>query len=100
MARTNPAIELDIEAYRFYEHDWESYDEVYEAFEWEVPDRFNMAAYVCDRWADAEPDRTAVHAVTADGGRPSTRTANSVGTRIASRTSSRVAASSAATGSA
>jgi len=67
MTRTQPAVEPDIDAYRFFERDWESYDEVYEAFEWEVPDQFNMATYVCDRWADARPDRTAVYAVTADG---------------------------------
>jgi len=53
-------IEPDIDAYRFYERDWADYDEVAEAFEWEVPDRFNMATYICDRWADAEPDRTAL----------------------------------------
>ena len=25
--------------------------EVYEAFRWEVPERFNVARYCCDRWA-------------------------------------------------
>jgi acetyl-CoA synthetase len=55
---TSRADRLD--AYHFHEEDWESYDALYEAFEWEVPERFNIAAYVCDRWAD-EPDRTAIY---------------------------------------
>jgi acetyl-CoA synthetase len=46
-----------LSAYHFYEEDWESYDDLREAFEWEVPERFNMAEYVCDRWAD---DRSTV----------------------------------------
>ena len=41
-----------LDAYHFYEDDWEDYDTLCEAFEWEVPGRFNKAAYVCDRWAD------------------------------------------------
>jgi len=39
-------------AYHFYEEEWEDYDALRAGFDWEVPDRFNMAAYVCDRWAD------------------------------------------------
>jgi len=41
-----------LETYRFHEREWESYDELYEAFEWEVPETFNMATYLCDRWAN------------------------------------------------
>lgn len=41
-----------LEAYHYYEEDWEDYDALLEAFEWEIPDRFNMADYTCDRWAD------------------------------------------------
>ncbi|WP_226008173.1 acyl-CoA synthetase [Natrinema salinisoli] len=37
--------------YHFYERDWESYEQLRESFEWEIPDQFNMAEYVCDRWA-------------------------------------------------
>ena len=48
-----------LETYRFHETSWESYDELRSAFEWEVPERFNMANYVCDRWAD-EKGRVAV----------------------------------------
>jgi acetyl-CoA synthetase len=43
-----------IEAYRFHESSWESYDELRSAFEWEIPEQFNMATYTCDRWADEE----------------------------------------------
>ncbi len=42
----------DLSTYRFYERGWDSYDELRAAFEWEVPERFNMAHYTCDRWAD------------------------------------------------
>jgi len=48
-----------LEAYHFYEKDWDSYEDLVEHFEWEVPQRFNMAAYVCDRWAEKR-GRTAV----------------------------------------
>ncbi len=41
-----------LDAYHFHEQEWESYDALRDAFEWEVPDRFNMATYLCDRWAD------------------------------------------------
>jgi len=46
-----------LDTYHFYERDWESYDHLLEWFEWEVPDSFNMAAYLCDRWADEEGRR-------------------------------------------
>jgi len=41
-----------LDAYHFYEVEYETYDALTEAFEWEVPERFNIATYVCDRWAD------------------------------------------------
>ncbi|MXR51853.1 AMP-binding protein [Halovenus sp. WSH3] len=41
-----------LDAYHFYEHSYESYDALRDDFEWEVPEQFNMAWYVCDRWAD------------------------------------------------
>ncbi|UHQ95200.1 acyl-CoA synthetase [Haloterrigena alkaliphila] len=37
--------------YHFYERDWDSYERLRDSFEWEVPEQFNMAEYVCDRWA-------------------------------------------------
>ena len=63
---TKPAIEPTLDAYRFHDREWDGYDELREAFEWEVPERFNIATYLCDRWAAAEPDRLAVIAVGAD----------------------------------
>ena len=38
-----------LEAYRFHEHEWENYGDLCNAFEWVVPEKFNMATYVCDR---------------------------------------------------
>lgn len=55
-----------LDAYHFYEEDWESYDELRDEFEWEIPEQFNVAAYVCDRWADDE-GRTALYAETEGG---------------------------------
>ncbi|MFC7157041.1 acyl-CoA synthetase [Halomarina halobia] len=60
--------ETRIDAYHFYEREWDSYDELLDAFEWEVPESFNMATYVCDRWAE-EGERVAVYADDGDGGR-------------------------------
>ncbi|MFT4950185.1 MAG: acetyl-CoA synthetase, partial [Natronomonas sp.] len=41
-----------LDAYHFYEQDWDSYEQLRETFEWETPERFNIAAYTCDRWAE------------------------------------------------
>ena len=49
-----------LDGYQLHEHDWESFEALREWFEWEVPDRFNMAAYVCDRWAEETPEATAL----------------------------------------
>lgn len=43
-------------AYHFYDQDWESFEALREAFAWDVPEPFNLATYVCDRWAD-DPNR-------------------------------------------
>ena len=37
----------------------DSYDEICEKFQWKVPEKFNIATYVCDRWAD-DDDRVAL----------------------------------------
>jgi len=55
-----------LDAYHFYEDDWDSYEQLHEAFEWDVPDRFNMATYLCDRWAD-DKSRVALFAADAAG---------------------------------
>nr|WP_246412904.1 AMP-binding protein [Methylobacterium brachythecii] len=36
-------------------------------FSWDIPDRYNIAADVCDRWALSEPDRPAILEVSAEG---------------------------------
>jgi acetyl-CoA synthetase len=50
-----------LEAYHFYEQEWEGYEELCDSFEWDVPEKFNVASYICDRWAHHAPDRTALH---------------------------------------
>lgn len=37
----------------------ETYDEVYNAFKWNIPERYNIANDVCDQWAD-DPNRIAL----------------------------------------
>ncbi len=36
------------------------YERAYDAFRWQIPDRFNIGVDVCDRWADKDPSRTAI----------------------------------------
>src|SRR3712207_8593570 len=43
------------------------YDSLVAAFRWQIPQRYNIAFDVCDRWAAREPDRAAVLDVAADG---------------------------------
>jgi acetyl-CoA synthetase len=60
-------VERDrLEAYHFYEHEWDSYEQLRREFEWEVPERFNTATYICDRWAD-DRSKVALFANDADG---------------------------------
>ena len=37
-----------------------SYGSLVDGFAWDLPDRLNMAAQVCDDWAAREPERTAI----------------------------------------
>lgn len=60
-----------LDAYHFHEREWGSYDELYESFDWQIPATFNMADYVCDRWAVEDGDRVAIYGETADGDRES-----------------------------
>jgi acetyl-CoA synthetase len=55
-----------LDAYHFYEKEWDDYDQLRDTFEWEVPSKFNMAEYVCDRWAD-ERGRVALFAADETG---------------------------------
>jgi len=36
------------------------YDTLYQGFRWQLPARLNMAAQVCDDWAETDPDRVAI----------------------------------------
>lgn len=56
-----------LDTYHFYEQEWESYEALLDAFEWEMPETFNMAAYICDRWADGEEEEVAIYAADGDG---------------------------------
>ncbi|KXA94018.1 AMP-dependent synthetase [candidate division MSBL1 archaeon SCGC-AAA259E22] len=49
-----------LNAFHFYENDWESYDTLCNRFEWEVPDKFNMGDYICDRWTTEKPGSVAL----------------------------------------
>lgn len=44
-----------------------NYEELYGGFKWSIPDRFNIAREICDRWADAEPERLAIIHKTPEG---------------------------------
>lgn len=60
-------IEPTLDAYRFFEREWDDYEQLSDAFEWSVPDELNAATYVCDRWAEAAADRVALVVVDPDG---------------------------------
>jgi len=49
-----------LDAYYFHEENWGSYEELYDAFKWEVPETMNAADYVCDRWIE-NGDRPAIY---------------------------------------
>jgi len=67
-----------LDAYHFHEREWDSYGQLREAFEWEVPEQFNMADYVCKRWAEETPEAVALYAEEA-GGRERTLTFGELG---------------------
>ncbi len=46
--------------------DLRDYDSLRTAFRWQVPASYNIAVDVCDRWAAAEPERTAIIEVAPD----------------------------------
>ncbi len=46
-----------------------SYEELVSRFEWQVPERYNIGVDTCDKWADADPDRTALVCIAEDGTR-------------------------------
>ncbi|MDP6406462.1 MAG: AMP-binding protein [Alphaproteobacteria bacterium] len=44
-----------------------SYQELYDGFQWQVPERFNIATAICDRHAEATPEAPAMIFETQDG---------------------------------
>jgi acetyl-CoA synthetase len=44
-----------------------TYEEMYRQFRWRVPAQFNIGVEVCDRWAERDPDKLALVAVSQDG---------------------------------
>ncbi|ELY50398.1 acyl-CoA synthetase [Natronolimnohabitans innermongolicus] len=52
--RDDRDVEPRLDAYRFFREEWDDYEDLYESFEWEIPETFNMATYLCERWATGE----------------------------------------------
>ncbi len=44
-----------------------SYDELVRRFRWDIPERFNIAHFACERWAARQPGRVAIINRRADG---------------------------------
>ena len=59
---------IRLATYHFYEDEWASYEELLESFSWEIPETFNMASYICDRWA-ADEGRVAIFGEDGEGNR-------------------------------
>ncbi|MHB2265989.1 acyl-CoA synthetase [Aliihoeflea sp. PC F10.4] len=37
-----------------------TFEDVHRSFRWTIPDRFNIGVDICDKWAAADPERTAI----------------------------------------
>ncbi len=48
-------------------HNMTDYDKTYAEFKWEVPEYFNFAGDVIDKWAKKDPNKLAMHWVNDDG---------------------------------
>jgi acetyl-CoA synthetase len=57
-----------LESYHLYQREWDNFDQIRDAFEWECPDEFNIASYICDRWATGD-QRVALYAENSAGDR-------------------------------
>ncbi len=44
-----------------------TYEELIEGFSWDIPELYNMGVDVCDKWAQRDPDRTALIDLTSSG---------------------------------
>lgn len=38
----------------------DTYEDLCDTFEWDIPERYNIGFDVCDKWAETDPDRTAL----------------------------------------
>jgi acetyl-CoA synthetase len=56
-----------LDRYHFYEREFEDYDELRDWFEWEIPEHFSIPTATCERWAEEDPEATAVIAVDDQG---------------------------------
>lgn len=54
----------DLEQYWLQRETWDDYDQLQSAFEWEIPDHFNLASVLTDQWSERET--TAIFAATPD----------------------------------
>lgn len=43
--------DIDFRIRDLVDRDWKSYDHLRDAFEWDIPQEYNIATYICDRWA-------------------------------------------------
>jgi acetyl-CoA synthetase len=57
----------ELEKYYYHEQGFDTIEEIEEWFEWQVPAQFNIAEYVCDRWASARKHRVALYHRGPDG---------------------------------
>ena len=61
-----------------------SYEELVRQFRWQVPAAFNIGVEVCDRWAERDPGKLALVAVSQDGRAQDVSSAGSVRSRTVS----------------
>ena len=50
----------ELEKYYYHEQGFDTIEEIEEWFEWQVPAQFNIAEYVCTRWADERKNGVAL----------------------------------------
>ncbi|MEO1704815.1 MAG: AMP-binding protein, partial [Pseudomonadota bacterium] len=44
-----------------------SFEDICASFTWDIPERYNIGVDICDKWADADPDRLAIIDVAPSG---------------------------------
>ena len=48
-------------------HKAKTYTELYDTFQWDIPERYNIGVDICDKWAGQDPDRLAIIDIGEDG---------------------------------